>query len=171
MYIALYADDTKIWRRICSYTDCVILNKDIASLKQWADEHRMKFHPIKCRVLSLTLKHPNYYVLPFNHFSYELGDNVPDYSLEEKDLGIIIMSTKLNWNSQHNSIITKASCQLGLLKRMCHFVNNHKEEHFILLYLEAFWSFSPYFGASPHILELLPIFLWRNMGAKHSRSA
>ena len=34
--IALYADDTKIWRRICSYTDCVILNKDIASLKQWA---------------------------------------------------------------------------------------------------------------------------------------
>ena len=77
----------------------------------------MKFHPRKCKVRALTLKHPNYYVLPFDRFSYELGDNVLDYSLEEKDLGVI-MSTKLNWNSQHNSIITKASRQLGLLKRI-----------------------------------------------------
>ena len=121
--IALYADDTKIWRRISSYNDCVTLNNDIASLKNWADINRMNFHPTKCKVLALTLKHPNYYVLPFDCFSYTLGDNVLDYSPEEKDLGVII-STKLNWDSQHNSIITKASRQLGLLKRTCHFVNN-----------------------------------------------
>ena len=132
--IALYADDTKIWRRICSYTDCVILNKDIASLKQWADENRMKFYPSKCKVLELTLKHPNYYVLPFDRFSYEFGDNVLDYSLEEKDIGVI-MSTKLNWNSQHNSIITKASRQLGLLKRICHFVNNQSQRRALYITL------------------------------------
>ena len=44
--IALYADDTKIWCKICS--DCVILNNDIESLSKWADRNMMKFHPNKC---------------------------------------------------------------------------------------------------------------------------
>ena len=110
-YIALYADDTKIWRRIRSYTDCVILNKDIASLKQWADENRMKFHPTKCKVLALTLKYPNYYVLPFDRFSYELGDNLLDYSLEEKHLGIIM---SINLTGIPNTILLLLKLRVNL---------------------------------------------------------
>ena len=30
--IALYADDTKIWRKITSIEDCIILNRDIDTL-------------------------------------------------------------------------------------------------------------------------------------------
>ena len=67
--IALYADDTKIWRRIVSYADCEILNRDIDALHIWATSNRMKFHPKKCKVLSVSLKHPNYYILPFDRFS------------------------------------------------------------------------------------------------------
>ena len=74
--IALYADDTKIWRKICSYSDCVILNNDIESLSKWADKNMMKFHPNKCKVLSTSLKRVNYYILPFDRFSYELKDSV-----------------------------------------------------------------------------------------------
>ena len=33
--IALFADDTKTWREICSYSDCVRLNNDIKSLTNW----------------------------------------------------------------------------------------------------------------------------------------
>ena len=43
--IALYTDDTKIWRRIVSYADCEILNRDIDALYIWATSNRMKFHP------------------------------------------------------------------------------------------------------------------------------
>ena len=46
--IALYADDTKIWREIETENDCFILNQDIAALHQWAEENYMKFHPDKC---------------------------------------------------------------------------------------------------------------------------
>ena len=84
--IALYADDTKIWRRIASCADCEILNRDIDALHIWATSNRMKFHPKKCKVLSVSLRHPNYYILPFDRFSYELDNNISDYYTEETDL-------------------------------------------------------------------------------------
>ena len=43
--IALYADDTKIWRKIVNETDCILLNNDINSLNNWAIRNKMRFHP------------------------------------------------------------------------------------------------------------------------------
>ena len=97
-----------MWRKICSYSDCVILNNDIESLSKWADRNMMKFHPNKCKVLSTSLKRVNYYILPFDRFSYELKDSVKDYCSTEKDLGVII-TPKITWDSHQNSIISKAS--------------------------------------------------------------
>ena len=71
--IALYADDTKIWRQIVSYNDCSILNKDINTLYNCVKLNKMNFHPKKCKVLSISLKRPSYYILPFDRYSYELG--------------------------------------------------------------------------------------------------
>ena len=93
----------------------------------------MKFHPTKCKVLSLSFKHPNYYILHFDRFSYELGNNVLDYCCEEKDLGIII-TPKISWDMQYNSIVTKASRQLVLL--IIHVISSEtktRKEPFILL--------------------------------------
>ena len=50
--IALYADDTKIWRRIERWEDHVILQRDINSLSEWSVTNKMNFHPQKCKVLS-----------------------------------------------------------------------------------------------------------------------
>ena len=94
--IALYADDTEIWRRIVSYAHCEILNRDIDALHIWATSNRMKFHPKKCKVLSVLLKHPNYYILPFNDISYELDNNIIDYYTKETDLGVTI-TNKMSW--------------------------------------------------------------------------
>ena len=47
--IALYADDTKIWRKINSIEDYIILNRDIDTLHSWAKENGMKFHPKNVR--------------------------------------------------------------------------------------------------------------------------
>ena len=87
----------------------------------------MKFHPQKCKVLTVSLRRQIYYVLPFDRFSYELGDDILDYVSEEKDLGIIV-TNKLNWEQQQNYVISKASRQLGLLMRTCHFICNKFSE-------------------------------------------
>ena len=121
--IALYADDTKIWRKILSENDCIQLNQDIAALHKWSIEIGMTFHPSKCKVLSVSLRRFMYNILPFDRFSYELGDCILDYVEEGKDLGIIVTS-KLNWEPQQQYIISKASRQLGLLRRSCHFIKN-----------------------------------------------
>ena len=65
--IALYADDTKIWRNIDSDEDSVTLNKDIAALEQWA--------------------------LPFYNFPYCLSGVFLDFCESEKDLGLHITRT------------------------------------------------------------------------------
>ena len=70
----------------------------------------MKFHPTKCKVLSLSLKRANFYILPFDRFSYELGNNVLDYCCDEKDLGIMI-TPKISWDIQScTQIIRPPKC-------------------------------------------------------------
>ena len=53
--LAMYADDTKIWRQIVSIRDCYILQNDIDYMQNWAIENKMKFHPKKCKVLQVSL--------------------------------------------------------------------------------------------------------------------
>ena len=132
--IALYADDTKIWRKITSIEDCIILNRDIDTLHSWAKGNGMKFHPQKCKVLTVSLRRQIYNVLSFDRFSCELGDDTLDYVSEEKDLGIIV-TNKLNWEQQQNYVISKASRQLGLLMRTCHFIRNKYQKRSLFITL------------------------------------
>ena len=89
--IALYANDTKIQRKITSIEDCIILNRDIDTLHTWATENGIKFHPKKCKVLAVSLRRQIYNILPFDRFSYELGNDILEYVSEERDLGIIVV--------------------------------------------------------------------------------
>ena len=45
--IALYADDTKLWRHIVTPNDHEILQRDIDALFQWSIENKMRFHDKK----------------------------------------------------------------------------------------------------------------------------
>ena len=53
--LALYADDTKIWRSITCEQDHFILQSDIDFLNNWATSNKMKFHPLKCKVIDIHL--------------------------------------------------------------------------------------------------------------------
>ena len=121
--IALYADDTKMWRRILSYADCEILNRDIDAMYKWATANKMKFHSKKCKVLSVSLKRPNYYFLPFHRFSYELDNDIIEYVTEQIDLGVTL-TNRMTWERHHDKIITKANRQLGMIRRTCHSIKN-----------------------------------------------
>ncbi len=128
--VALYADDTKIWRAIHSESDMNALQDDINYLNQWATNNLMNFHPKKCKVLSVEQSHLNVAVSvprPMQ-FNYYLGEKDLEYvSIEnpEKDLGVL-MTPNLKWNSQCNRLCTKANQQLGIVKRNAHFVHDFK---------------------------------------------
>lgn len=121
--LALYADDTKIWRSIQSDLDHDILQSDISKLNNWALENKMKFHPAKCKVISICNKPSPLDMLPSVQFHYRLGDCLLDYAENEKDLGVTI-NKKLNFGDHCELILSKANQQFGLLVRTCHFVKD-----------------------------------------------
>ena len=124
--ITLFADDTKIWRPMESEEDCTILQRDIDYLNNWCKLNQMKFHPDKCKVVSIISKINRLSflrLLPQSRFSYTLDDRILDYETQEKDLGVIV-NDSLTWCDHHLHVINKASQMFGLIKRTCHFVIN-----------------------------------------------
>ena len=133
--IALYADDTKIWRIIETESDCMILQNDIDSLQNWSIQNKMVFHPQKCKILTISKKYSNVYAhLPFYRFSYTMGSNILDYSETECDLGIHI-NKKLNWNYHHDYVLAKATNIFNLVRRTCHFVKSTNKRRTLYLTL------------------------------------
>ena len=125
--ISLYADDTKIWRRIKTQDDHWILQSDINRLENWATINKMKFHPDKTNILSVSNS-----TITDNSFIYTIGSIPIEYTPCQKDLGIKIVS-KLIWTEHSNFIYSKANQKLGLLKRTCNFVSNTRKRRSLYL--------------------------------------
>ena len=64
-----------------------ILQRDINSLMNWASSNKMKFHPSKSHVLTITNAIGSG---PDNNFIYAMGNSPINYTDIEKDLGIFI---------------------------------------------------------------------------------
>ena len=131
-HIALYADDTKIWRQIRTWEDHIALQLDIDALNTWSVINKMKFHPQKCKVVPVAppgkgLKDLFNKIFPLRKmFFYKLGDTELEYVQEEKDLGVIV-SSNFMWDRQVDALLSKASSRLGLLKRTIHFIRCQKQ--------------------------------------------
>ena len=59
--MSLFADDTKIWRSMHSEADCSVLQDDITRLNNWCNQNKMKFHPGKCKVVSIISNPQNFF--------------------------------------------------------------------------------------------------------------
>ena len=125
--IALYADDTKIWREMSSFADHLILQNDVNNLFEWSVRNKMRFHPAKCKALSVTMQRNILDNLPFNVFLYELNHTTIDYIYSQTDLGVEVNS-RLNFNEHCHKLLSKASSNLGLLRRTCHFVADRRQK-------------------------------------------
>ena len=133
--LALYADDTKIWRTINSENDHEILQRDITYLNNWASQNMMNFHPQKCKVVSIAHREPPLLgILPNIQYYYSLGECLLDYVDNEKDLGVDI-NKKLNFADQCTRLLSKANQQFGLTRRTCFFVNDAKRRRALFLSL------------------------------------
>ena len=132
--IALYADDTKIWREILGYPDHHIIQNDINRLYDWSVRNRMKFHPKKCKALTVSMQRNVLDNLPFNSFFYKLSECDIDFVPSQTDLGVEI-NTRFNWGAQCKALVAKASSRLGLLKRTCHFTTDKRQKRSLYLAL------------------------------------
>ena len=130
----MYADDTKIWREILSWSDHSILQNDVNRLFDWSVRNKMHFHPKKCKVLSVTMQRNVFDNLPFNIFNYELNGAALDYVQSQVDLGVEI-TTRFTWGAQCDALVTKASSRLGMLRRTCHFTTDKRQKRSFYLAL------------------------------------
>jgi hypothetical protein len=133
--LSMYADDTKIWRPIHTENDCCLLQIDIDYLYDWSIQNKMRFHPDKCKVLTVIDRSPPLLsVLPFTTFVYSLGDSSLEYVVSERDLGVIVTSN-LSWTEQCQKLLSKANQQLGLTRRTCNIVQDQARRRVLYLAL------------------------------------
>ena len=71
---AVYADNTKMWRGIDSSGDHFALQNDIDKLNEWSLANKMKFHPSKCKALSVSNQRNVLHILPFTKFIDKLSN-------------------------------------------------------------------------------------------------
>ena len=105
--IALYADDTKIWREILGYPDHYIIQNDIDRLYDWSVRNRMEFHPQKCNALSVSLQKNVLDNLPFSAFFYKLSGSDINFVPSPSDSGVEINSG-FNRGAQCKALVSKA---------------------------------------------------------------
>ena len=88
--IALYADDTKVWKEINYSEDHLILQGDVDKLNEWSHSKNMRFHPSKCKALSVTNQRNILHNLPCTIYNYKLGPVFIDYVQSQIELGVTV---------------------------------------------------------------------------------
>ena len=113
----LFADDTKIFRKITSKEDALVLQSDIRSLEEWSNLWQLEFNLDKCHVLTLG---------KFDHIMYthhyKVGGGEIEHVFEEKDLGVIIDS-ELNFHEHISTKVRIANGIVGPIRRSFTFLD------------------------------------------------
>ncbi len=80
--VFLYADDTKVFRRIQNVEDCNRLQGDVDELRKWTEKWLLFFHPEKSKYMRIgnTSVDDNGYIM-YNNVSK---------TTTEKDIGVVI---------------------------------------------------------------------------------
>ena len=120
----LFADDTKVYSCVKSQADSEKLQQDLHKLEEWSKKWLLKFHPEKCKVLSLGRYEDGagYY--------YTLFDQLIEHIDEEKDIGVMIDS-ELTFESHITAKVKKANQIMGLIRRVFSYL---EKEMFVRLY-------------------------------------
>ena len=75
--VACFADDTKIFRRIDSITDAILLQDDLNNLESWSKISGLMFNEEKCKNISITRRRQ-----PINHPYCIKGKELKDMTAE-----------------------------------------------------------------------------------------
>ena len=90
--IALYADNSKMFRVIDCDGDLIYVQEDLDKLHHWSQHSQMDFNTKKCKITRIARKQ-----VPFTSIVH-INDIVLEEVKEFKDLGILT-DCSLSWNS------------------------------------------------------------------------
>lgn len=107
--VALFADDAKIYRRIESLDDCILLQNDLLALDIWSNTWKLQFNHNKCKVLQFArvIKH---------NYNYKMNDTMIEQVSNFNDLGINV-TFDLDWQTHIHQKVSKANSTLAFIKR------------------------------------------------------
>jgi hypothetical protein len=108
--IALFADDSYLYRRISSTEDSKQLQTDLDNLVIWEEKWSMEFHPGKCKLLRVTKKRN---VIDAH---YKIHGQQLETVEKAKYLGVTLRKD-LSWNAHITNICAKASNTRFFLQR------------------------------------------------------
>ena len=107
----MFADDTKIFRRILSHDDSMQLQTDLIKLETWSDIWQLGFNVDQCHVLTLG-KLENIH----HAHRYQICGKELEHVDEEKDLGIIVDS-ELTFAEHISRKVRVANGLVGQIRR------------------------------------------------------
>ena len=108
--LALFADDSFLYRIIRNLNDTTILQSDLDKLQKWEEDWSMEFNPKKCKVLRITNK-----VKPIV-CDYFINNEKIETINKASYLGLTI-NKNLNWKDHVNTIVSKATNVRHFLQR------------------------------------------------------
>ena len=108
--VASFADDTKLYRRVDSTQDAILLQNDLDKVEAWSISSGLVFNQKKCKKQHITRK--------FNpvEFLYKINDKPLEVTNHEKELGVYV-SSHLTWKKHTLEHCTKANKLLGFIRR------------------------------------------------------
>ena len=113
----LFADDTKLYKEIKREVDSEKLQKDLDSLQKWSDTWLLKFHPNKCKVMTVSSKKKREEISNQYHLYDNLGQETELQTSEgEKDIGVLV-DEQLSFSKHMQQQINKANSIMGLIRR------------------------------------------------------
>lgn len=143
----MFADDLKLYKRVASQEDCLLLQHDLNRLSNWCIINRLDLNISKCKIMTFSRKKT------IINYSYSLQDSPLIRVSTVVDLGLL-MDPKLNFNDHICLKISKAKSMLGFVKRVTtdfNDINALKSLYFclvrsILEYAAVVWS--PFYESS-----------------------
>ncbi len=108
--LALFADDSKVFRNVQSRADSLNLQSDLDHIVSWSNKWQLRFNATKCKCLTINNRDPNLL------FNYTINNTVLERVNDIKDLGLTVTSA-LSWTKHIETKISKADKMLGLIKR------------------------------------------------------
>ena len=107
----MYADDTKILKRIDTVNDCENLQADLNHVSNWCATWKLTLNLSKCFCVIFSLKKN----VPFNFSTLSQTHRLTPFTNEIKDLGVYFTSN-LNFYTHINHAVKTAFRMLGFIK-------------------------------------------------------
>ena len=110
--IAIFADDSKLYKIISKPSDKILFQQDLTQLSNWSHTWAMSLSIPKCKTLNISRKKSQ----PSRE--YLLDGTLLTTVSETIDLGITI-TDNLQWSQHIKQISLRANRTLGLIRRIC----------------------------------------------------